>query len=70
MSEYTFAHDGPVYVSKHNDFDVAYYARDGKKYKRWRYVPGGQWNDANEQEITDDMFWMAIACIEWKAKHA
>jgi hypothetical protein len=64
VSQFPFAHDNRVHIVADDRFEVAYYARDGLKYKRVRDVERQTWEDTIEQEIDSDSFWMIVACIE------
>lgn len=64
MSSLPFPHDGPMFVVSDTRFAVAYYARDGKKYKRIKELDRQAWKDTTEQEIDADHFWMIAACTE------
>lgn len=61
---YPFSHQGRVLVVADDRFEVAYYARDYLKYKRVREIGLQTWEEAIEQEIDSDHFWMVAACIE------
>lgn len=56
--------DTRVHIVADGNFEIAYYSRDGKKYRRVRDCDFQQWEDTVEQEISDDTFWMTVACIE------
>ena len=64
MSVLPFPHDGPMSMVSDDRFTVAYYARDGKKYKRVKELGKQAWKDTVEQEITAGHFYMVVACIE------
>lgn len=70
MSQYPFKHDGPVFEILDDDYDVVYYARDGKKYKRVRHFLNQTWEETTEIPVPSDVWWMTVACIERKARHA
>lgn len=70
MIKYPFSHNGPVFTVSDDDFEVAYYSRDGHKYKRIRRPQFESFDEVNEQEINHDVFWMVIACIERSRRHA
>jgi len=70
MSQYTFEHDGPVYLLASEKYDSVYYARDKKFYRRIRYWPNLDWGRAVEDEIDKDIFMMTIACIERRSHNA
>lgn len=70
MTEYTFAHDGPVYLISDDHFEVAYYSRDKRKFKRIRKITSCGWKDTIELEVADGVFWMIVACVEKSSHHA
>ena len=61
---YPFPHQGRVHVVADDHFEVAYYARNYRKYKRIRQIGLQTWEEAIEQEIDNDHFWMVAACVE------
>jgi hypothetical protein len=63
-SEFPFPYDVQVHVVAGDRFEVALYARDKKKYRRVRELGIQSWQDAPEQEITADHFYMLVACIQ------
>lgn len=63
-SAYSFPHQGRVYVIADDLCEVAYYACGYMKYKRVRQLGLQTWEEAIEQEIDSDHFWMVVACIE------
>lgn len=70
MGRFTFKHDGRVYLIADDIWESVYYSRDGRKYKRAKRVGSDRWENAHEEAITDDHFWMIAACIERKPRHA
>lgn len=64
MNEYPFAHSGPAYMVYDHDFEIVYYSKLGKKYRRVRNITTQEWDDTTEQEVDNETFWMVIACIE------
>ncbi len=63
-SDLPFPHQGRFFIIADDRFEVAYYARDYMKYKRVRQLGLQTWEDAVEQEIDNDHFWMVVACVE------
>jgi len=70
MTKFPFAHDGPIMRILDDDFDIVHYARDGRKYRRVRRLPSQAWDDTTEREISNDEFWMILACIERRDRNA
>lgn len=70
MRTYPFAHDGPVYIVCDHDFEIAYYSRLGKKYRRVRKVIADIWEDTTEEEVDNLTFWVVVACAEMRRRHA
>jgi hypothetical protein len=70
MTRFQFRHDGPVYLAVGDTFETAYYSRDKRKYKRTKRIGNDRWEHAHEETISDDHFWMMVACIERKPRHA
>lgn len=70
MSRYPFSHNGPVYIVYDHRFEIAYYSRLGKKYRRHRDTSCQTWEQTREQEIDKDTFWMVVACAEMGGRHA
>jgi hypothetical protein len=70
MPKYPFEHDGPVFILGDDNSETAYYARDGKKYKRICQPLWKGWEHTREQEIDPDTWWMVVACIERKPRYA
>lgn len=70
MTKFPFAHDGRVYAVADDEYQIVYYARDGKKFKRIRRILTSNWRHTKEQEIDDDHFWMVVACIERRQRNA
>ena len=70
MTEYTFAHDGPMYVISDDQFEVVYYSRDKRKFKRIRKIGKQAWEETIEQEVADGVFWMIVACAERSSRRA
>lgn len=64
MTSFPFSYDTRVYVIADEHFEVAYYAHNGRKYKRTRAIGLQDWSEAKEEEIDRDHFWMVVACIE------
>lgn len=62
--QFPFPHDGYVYVLSDDRFEVAYYSRGYRKFKRVREIGLQNWNDTLEQEIDRDLFWFVVACVE------
>ena len=63
MSSFPFPHDLQVYVVADDHSEVAYYARDKKKYKRERKIGTQTWQDTIEQQIDSDLFYFIVACL-------
>ena len=70
MKKYPFLHNGHVYIVEDDKYQVAYYVRDRLKYKRIRSIASQEWENTIEQSICNDIFWMVVACIERKGRHA
>lgn len=70
MPEYPFEHKGPVHLASTDNYEHAYYYRDGKFYTCYRQAPLWRWEIGAEKEIEQDIFWMTVACIERKPHHA
>jgi hypothetical protein len=70
MSRFTFKHDSKVYLAVGDKFETAYYSRDKRKYKRTKRIGLDRWEHAPEIPVTDDHFWMVVACIERKPRYA
>ena len=68
MSSFPFPHDLQVHVIADDRFEVAYYARDKKKYKRIRKIGTQTWQDTIEQEVDSGLFYFVVACIERRKK--
>lgn len=65
---YNFEHDSPVYLIYDGVYEVAYYARNYRKFKRVREVARQEWTDTTEQQVDSDVFWMIVACIQRRKK--
>lgn len=63
-SKFPFPHDLHVYVVADDHSEVAYYARDKKKYRRERKIGMQTWQDTIEQQIDSDLFYFIVACLE------
>ena len=70
MSKYTFAHDGPVYLISDDRFEVVYYSRDKRTFKRVRRIGRQAWEETIEQKVAGGVFWMMVACAERSSRHA
>jgi hypothetical protein len=64
MPQYPFPHHGPVYTIYDHEFEVAYYVRNRKKYRRVRHAPTQKWEDVPEHLIDNDTFWCGVAIAE------
>lgn len=66
MTEYPFPHNGPVYVIYDRQFEIAYYARDGKKRRRIRNTEKQTWHKTREETIDNDAFWCVVKLVEMR----
>lgn len=64
MPLFPFPHDARVYIVADDYYEVAYYSRGNRKYKRIRRLGQQTWQQTGEQQIDHDHFWMVAACIE------
>lgn len=69
-TKYPFPHDAKVFLVSDTEFEIVYYSRGYQKYKRIRERETQTWEDTIEQEISLDMFWFIVACVEKSSYHA
>ena len=70
MKEHTFVYDGPMYMISDDQFEVIYYSRDKRKFKRVREIGKQAWEETIEQEVAGGVFWMIVAYVEKSSHHA
>ncbi len=70
MPQFTFPHNGPVYMIYDDHFEIAYYAREGKKYRRVRNIERQPWRETAEREVDNETFWMVIRMVELRGRYA
>lgn len=70
MPTYPFAHNGPVYVIYDRKFEIAYYSRLGKKYRRLCDIEQQAWPQTKEMEVDNDTFWTVVKFVEMRNYHA
>lgn len=64
MPRYPFPHDLDVYTLNDGIFEIVYYAHEGRKYKRFRNLNTQGWHDTEPIPLSDEEFWMIVACVE------